>query len=134
MRTYLIAYFATAVTFFGMDFVWLSLTHGPLYKAKLGALLLAKPNMAAAAGFYLMYVVGLLIFVVLPALEQGSWVRVLWSGALFGLIAYGTYDMTNQATLAGWSVTVTIIDMAWGTVATGTAALVGYFVTKQFST
>ena len=131
MRTYLIAYAATAGIFLAMDFVWLSLTHATLYKAKLGGLLLDKPNFTVAALFYLFYAVGVVIFAVLPALEQGSWLRALWAGALLGFIAYGAYDLTNMATLAGWSPTVTFVDMAWGTFATGVAATAAYHVTRM---
>lgn len=130
MRTHIIAYLFTAAIFFGMDFVWLSLTVNPIYKAKLGSLMLDKPNLPVAGGFYLLYVVAVVVLVVAPALQAESWSRALWAGALFGLVAYGTYDLTNQSTLAGWSTTVTIIDMAWGTFATATAATAGYFLTR----
>jgi len=130
MRTNILSYLVTAVIFFSMDFVWLSLSATPIYKARLGNLMLEKPNLPVAGGFYLLYVVAVIVFVVAPALEAESWVRAAWSGALFGLVAYGTYDLTNQATLAGWSMAVTIIDMAWGTVATATAATAGYFITR----
>jgi uncharacterized membrane protein len=133
MRVNLIAYAVTAVIFFGMDFVWLSSAYNGLYKPRMGSLLLDKPNLPVAALFYLMYVIGILIFAVLPALEQGSWVRALWAGALMGFVAYGTYDMTNLATLANWSPTLSAVDMLWGTIATGTAATVGYFITRSVS-
>lgn len=133
MPAYLIAYLATTVVFFAMDFVWISLAMKHLYQAKLGPLLLEKPNLAVAAGFYLLYVVGIVVFAVMPALAQGNWVRALWTGALFGLVAYGTYDMTNLATLKNWPWTVAVIDMAWGTAATAAAATAGYFITRYFS-
>ncbi len=131
MRTILIAYIATAVVFFAMDFVWLSTATSWLYRPRLGAMLLDKPNLPVAALFYLVYVVGILAFAVMPALEQGDWVRALWGGALLGVVADGTYDATNLATLAGWPVAVTIGDWIWGTVATGTAATAGYFIVRQ---
>ena len=103
MRTILIAYIATAVVFFAMDFVWLSTATSWLYRPRLGAMLLDKPNLPVAALFYLVYVVGILAFAVMPALEQGDWVRALWGGALaaagyallsgcalLGVVAYGT--------------------------------------------
>jgi len=126
MRAGLIAYVATTIVFFGMDFVWLSTAMGILYRPRLGPLLLDRPRLGVAGGFYLLYVLGIVLFAVLPAAAGGDWTRALGSGALFGLVAYGTYDMTNLATLKGWSWTVTLVDMAWGTVATGTAALAGY--------
>ena len=130
MRTYLIAYVATAVVFFGLDFAWISLTVKSLYKAQLGSLMLDKPNMVVGGVFYLIYVVGVIVFAVLPAVSEGNWLRALWAGALLGVIAYGTFDLTNQAILAGWSSTVSMADMAWGTFATATAATAGYFITK----
>ena len=133
MRTSIIAYLLTTTVFFAMDFVWLSCAATPVYKARLGTLMLEKPNLPVAGGFYLLYVVAVIVFAVMPALQTDSWIRAVWSGALFGLVAYGTYDLTNQATLAGWSAAVTIIDMAWGTFATATAATAGYFLTRWAS-
>lgn len=130
MRTALIAYLATAIVFFGMDFVWLSTATGIVYRPRLGAMLLDKPILPVAAGFYLIYVIGVVAFAVLPAIEQGAWTRALWGGALLGLVAYGTYDMTNLATLANWPVLVSVVDLAWGIVATSVAATVGYFIVR----
>ena len=130
MRTTVIAYIATAIVFFAMDFAWLSVSLNSIYKPNLGGLLLDKPNMPVAAGFYLLYVVGILAFAVFPALAQGDWTRALWGGALLGLVAYGTYDMTNLATTAGWSALVSVVDMAWGTFVTATAATAGYFIVR----
>jgi len=132
MPTPILAYLATAVIFFGMDFAWLSFAGSRIYKAHLGTLMLEKPLLPVAAGFYLMYVVAVVALVVIPALDLGSWKHALWAGALFGLAAYGTYDLTNQATLAGWSGFVSVVDMAWGTFATGMAATGGYFITQHF--
>jgi len=132
MRTSIIAYLSTAAVFFTMDFIWLSVTAGPLYRARLGGLMLDKPNLAVAGGFYLIYVVAIIAFATLPAVADNDWRRALWAGALLGFAAYGTYDLTNQATLAGWSVVVSIVDMAWGTIATAAAATAGYFLTRAF--
>lgn len=130
MRTSLIAYVATAIVFFAMDFVWLSTATGLLYRPRIGALLLDKPNLPVAAVFYLIYVIGVVAFAVLPALEQETWTRAAWAGALLGIVAYGTYDMTNLATLKDWSLAVSIGDWIWGTVATGVAATAGYFIVR----
>lgn len=130
MRTSLTAYVATTIVLFALDFVWLTFVTPALYKPRLGKLLLEQPNMLPAAGFYLLYVVGVVAFCVLPALEQGSWVRAVWGGALLGLVAYGTYDMTNLATIAGWSATVSFVDMAWGAVVTASAATAGFFIVR----
>lgn len=130
MRNTLIAYLATTLVFLAMDFVWLSVAVGPIYKARLGGMLLESPNMPVAAGFYLLYVVGMLAFAVLPALAQGDWTRAAWGGALLGLVAYGTYDMSNLATLVGWSAMVSVVDMIWGTAVTCVASTAGYFIVR----
>jgi uncharacterized membrane protein len=133
MRTSLIAYASTAVVLFALDFVWLTIATPMLYRPRIGALMLETPNIAAAAGFYLLYVVGVTAFAVMPALSQENWTRALWGGILLGLVAYGTYDMTNLATLKGWSATVSIVDMIWGAVVTATAAIAGTLVTSALS-
>lgn len=133
MRSTVIAYVATAIVFFAMDFVWLSVSLNAIYKPNLGGLLLDKPNMPVAAGFYLLYVVGVLAFAVMPALAQGDWIRALWGGALLGLVAYGTYDMTNLATTAGWSPIVSVVDMAWGTFVTSVSSVAGFFIVRAFA-
>ncbi len=129
---YVAAYVATAIIFLFIDFIWLAYVAKNFYFSRLGDLLLEKPNMAVAAGFYAIYVVGIIIFAVAPALQSGSWKTALIYGALFGFFAYATYDMTNLATLKNWSVTVSIVDTIWGTVLTGTSALLGYLVVRQF--
>ncbi len=133
MRTSLIAYVVTALVLFTLDFIWLTNAVPAIYKPRIGQLLLETPNLAAAAGFYLLYVVGVVAFAVLPALEQGSLVRAIWGGALLGLVAYGTYDMTNLATLKDWSGLVSAVDMAWGAVVSAIAATVGTVVVRQFT-
>lgn len=129
MLKYLIAYAATAAIFFALDFVWLTNAVG-FYRERLGELLLDKPNFGYAAGFYLLYVVGVVALAVVPALDGGSWVNALLAGAVLGLVAYGTYDMTNLSTLKNWSLSVSLVDMAWGTALTATAATGGYFITR----
>jgi uncharacterized membrane protein len=128
---YVAAYFATAVIFLFIDFIWLAYVAKNFYFSRLGDLLLPKPNLAVAGGFYAIYVVGIVIFAVAPALQSGSWKTAIVYGALFGFFAYATYDMTNLATLKNWSVTVTIVDIVWGTVLTGTSAVLGYLIVKQ---
>jgi uncharacterized membrane protein len=130
--TYVIAYIATAVVFLGLDFLWLSQVATGFYRSRIGDLLLAEPNFVAAGLFYLFYVVGIVYFAVMPALSGGTWIHATIAGAVLGLIAYGTYDMTNLSTLKGWSLTLSLVDMAWGTFLTATAATAGYFVTARF--
>jgi uncharacterized membrane protein len=118
-------YLATVPVFFGIDFVWLTFVANGFYRAKL---LLEKFDMRAGLAFYLLYIVGILVFAVLPGVEKQSVVEALWRGALFGLIAYATYDLTNLATLKNWSPAVAFVDMAWGAVLTGTVASASWWI------
>lgn len=127
--SYAVAYAATAVVFFGLDFVWLSAISTSFYRTRIGALLLEQPNLGVAGLFYLVYVVGIVHFAVMPAVNGASWATALVNGALLGLVAYGTYDMTNLATLKNWSVSVSIVDMIWGIALTATAATCAYWFT-----
>lgn len=129
MQTYIVAYVSTALVFFGLDYLWLSRLAIGFYRSQIGDLLRDKPNFAAAGLFYLFYIAGIVFFAVVPALNKGSIAPAIVSGALLGLLAYGTYDMTNLATLKNWSVPVTLVDMAWGAVLTATAAGFGYWIT-----
>src|SRR5262245_38603965 len=113
--------FATAISFLALDSIWLSLAASRLYRPRLGSLLLERFNMAPAAAFYLIYLAGILVFAIAPALVTGRWTTALMRGAMLGLVAYATYDLTNQATLRGWLVTVTIADLCWGSFVTATA-------------
>ncbi|AMT87886.1 MULTISPECIES: DUF2177 family protein [Pseudomonas] len=130
MKKALIAYVSTLLTFLLLDGIWLGLLMAPTYRELLGSLMLDKPLLLPAAVFYCLYVIGCVVFVVLPAL---SWQRAAKLGALLGLVAYGTYDLTNWATLRDWSVQVSLMDWAWGTVATAVACMVGYLMAKRFT-
>ncbi len=131
MRSLAIAYLVTAGILFAMDFAWLNVATNALYRPRIGGLLLDQPNLPVAAGFYLLYVIGVLAFAVFPALGHHDWTRALWGGVLLGLVAYGTYDMTNLATLAGWSAFVSVVDMIWGMVLTGTASTLAYLILRR---
>lgn len=128
--TLLAAYFGTAVVFFALDFLWLTVIGIGFYRAEIGDLLLERPNLVPAALFYLFYVAGIAGFAVLPAINNQSWLWALLAGVALGLLAYGTYDMTNLSTLKGWSLQISLIDLAWGGFLTGISALAGYFVTR----
>lgn len=128
--TLLAAYFGAAALFFAVDFIWLGFVAIGFYRSEIGHLLLDKPNMVAAGAFYLFYVVGIVGFAVLPALNANSWVWALVAGVALGLLAYGTYDFTNLATLKDWSWKVTVVDLIWGGAITGGAAVAGYFAAK----
>ena len=130
---YVIAYISTAVVFFALDYLWLTRIAIGFYREQIGNLMLASPNFAAAGVFYLFYVVGVVYFAVMPAVSAGSVVTALVNGALLGLLAYGTYDMTNLATLKGWSLQMSLVDMAWGAFLTATAAAAGYLAVSRFT-
>ena len=127
MPKYLVAYVAAAAVFVVVDVVWIGLIAQKLYRRELGSLLLDKPNLAAAVPFYLLYLAGTVWFATRPGLQAGSWSVALFNGALFGLIAYATYDLTNMATLKGYSWTVVAADLAWGVFLTAVVATAGYF-------
>jgi uncharacterized membrane protein len=131
--TYVVAYIATAVVFLGLDALWLSKVALGMYRRELGSLLLERPNLAIAGAFYLLYVGGIVVLAVAPALSEGNWWRALLMGAVLGLVAYGTYDITNLSTLKGWSTRLALIDIAWGTVLTAVAATIGYWVVKALN-
>ena len=123
---YAVAYIATVIVFLGLDAVWLTQIALGMYRRELAGLLLDQPNLLVAGLFYLLFVAGIVILAVAPALNGGSWVTALLLGAVLGLVAYGTYDITNLSTLKGWSLTVTLADLAWGTVLSGLSATAGY--------
>jgi len=124
------AYLATLVAFLALDFIWLGYIAGNFYRSELGPLLLERPNLIASALFYALYAVGIVIFAVSPAWQSQSWTSALSYGALFGLFAYATYDMTNYATLRGFPLKIALLDMAWGMVVTGISAAFAYAVTS----
>lgn len=115
-----------------LDAFWLSVVANKFYKSQIGQLLLDKPNMVAAVAFYVVYLIGVVVFVLNPALEKGSWLHALGYGALFGLVAYATYDLTNLATLKDWPVKLVIIDLLWGMALTATVAAVTYGVVRTW--
>lgn len=115
------AYLVAGFLFLVVDFIWLSTMVARLYRPALGPLLLDQPNMAAAAVFYLMYPIGLAVFAVVPGIQMQSVAQAAMRGALFGLLAYATYNLTNLATLKQWSAQVSMIDSLWGAFASGLA-------------
>ena len=131
MLHYLVAWAATAAVFFVIDLVWLGVVAKSFYRDRIGELMLDQINIPAAVIFYLIYVVGIVIFAVVPALQSGSWITAMVFGALFGFFAYATYDMTNLATLRGWPLEVVVVDMLWGTLITGVSATIGFLVTRS---
>jgi len=130
MGYYLKLYFATLVVFFAVDMIWLGLVAKAFYRSHLGYLMTANPNWLAAIIFYLLFVVGLLVFVVMPGLKDNSLGTMLLHAALFGIVSYSTYDLTNLATIKDWPVIVTVADLAWGTFLSVVVSLAGFILGK----
>ena len=130
MTAYAIAYAATAVVFLGLDAVWLTLAAERLYRPLLGDLLVERFALVPAVAFYVVYILGIVVFAVAPALTSGRWTTAAAYGALLEFVSYATYDLTNQATLRGWPIAVTVADLGWGTVVTAVAATAGYLVAR----
>ena len=130
--TYLIAYIAAALVFFGLDMIWLTRLASGFYQSQIGPLLKPQPDLAAAGAFYLVYIGGIVFFAVAPAVAGGGLIRAVLAGAFLGLIAYGTYDATNLATMKGFSATVAIVDVLWGVTLTSVSAAAGYFAASRF--
>ncbi len=133
LKTYAAASLVAFFFFLVVDIIWLSYATRLIYRPQIGPLLLEKPAVPAAVAFYLLFGVGLAVLVVRPALDAASIFAALWMGALFGLVAYGTYDLTNAATLKGWSLTVTIVDMLWGAFLAGLSAGIGVWIALRFT-
>ncbi|MCX6834113.1 MAG: DUF2177 family protein [candidate division Zixibacteria bacterium] len=127
---YLKLYFCTLVAFFAIDMVWLVLVARGFYQKHLGFLMRSNPNWSAAVVFYLLFVFGLLVFVIVPSLETGSTKKVLILGALFGLITYATYDLTNLATVKDWPWVVTVVDLLWGGILATSVSYLGFLAGK----
>ncbi len=126
MLKFIQLYLVVLVSFFVIDMIWLGVVAKKFYKIQLGSMMAKRINWAAAIVFYLLYIMGLIFFVIYPALEQGSWFYALWTGAFFGLICYATYDLSNLATLKGWPKAVTAVDLVWGSVLSGVLAVIGF--------
>ena len=125
---YVKIYLSMAAVFLAFDSIWLGLVAKNFYQKYIGDLMAKNPNFVAAAIFYLIYLFGLMVLVVIPAGKAHSLVQAIGGGALFGLVCYATYDLTSQAILKNWPVTVTIVDLCWGVFVTTIVALIGYWV------
>ncbi len=133
MPTVIVAYLASLVSLAAVDAVWLKLAYRALYQPRLGHLFAAAPSWVPIVTFYLLYAGGVTLFAALPALRENAPLqRAFLLGAALGLVAYGTYDLTNQATMKAWPAIVTVIDLAWGALLTGTAALAAVYLARRF--
>jgi len=120
--TQALAFAIVLIIFSVIDTLWLGYMGDRVYRPLIGEVLADKFRLAPAIAFYALYALGLTLFAVLPALKSGDWRTALLWGALFGLFAYGTYDLTNYATLKTWGLKITLLDMTWGVVVSGTAS------------
>lgn len=126
LKNYIIA----LVVFLAIDMVWLVVIAKSTYNKYLGYLMAPNVNFGAAFLFYLIFIAGILYFVINPALAKDSWQYALLAGMFFGLITYSTYDLTNQATIRDWPVFITVIDLIWGTCLSGATALFGFLIIR----
>lgn len=129
LKIYLIA----LPVFLGIDMVWLTLVAKNFYAKHLGYLMAKNPNLLAALIFYLIFISGLIFFVITPALDKKSWAQALWAGAFFGLITYATYDLTNLATIKDWPLLITIVDLVWGMTVSALVSVITYMIVTKFS-
>jgi len=125
-----ISYLLTTLVFFAIDMVWLGFIAKDLYRKYLGNFLSDKVNWTAAIIFYLLFIVGIFYFSILPAVEKNSLTKAIISGAFLGILTYATYDLTNLATLKDWPLTIVFIDIAWGALLTGMVSMAGFYIVK----
>jgi uncharacterized membrane protein len=125
MNKFAAAYVAAALVMVALDMLWLGIIAKTTYQQAIGHLMADKPNVAAAVIFYALYAVGVVVFVLAPQADDATWGRTLLMGALFGLFAYATYDLSNLATLRNWPVRLTLIDLVWGSSLTAAVAGAG---------
>jgi uncharacterized membrane protein len=118
--------------FFAIDMTWLGLVAKNFYAKQIGSLTKSNINWAAAITFYLIFIAGLTVFVILPAMQKGSWTHTFFFGALFGLVCYATYDLTNLAVAKDWPFLVTIVDLAWGALLAALVSTITYFLAIKF--
>ena len=133
MKKHLAAYAATALVLLMLDVLWIGGLAQSLYQEGIGHLMAEQPRLGVAALFYALYPIGLLVFVVAPRGVTDDWPATFLRGALFGLVAYATYDLTNLATLKGWPVGLAMLDMAWGCVASCAASAAGKRAFQRFA-
>lgn len=131
MIAFLKVYAVAFLAFIAVDMVWLVFIANRIYKKYLGYIMRPDPNWFAAILFYLIYLAGVVYFVINPALEKQSIRMALFGGMFFGLVTYATYDLTNLATLKDWPVTITIIDLIWGSLLGGLVSVITWSVATK---
>lgn len=128
---YLISYVLTFIVFLAIDMLWLGFIAKNIYQKHMGHLMADNINWPAAFAFYLLFIAGIFVFVIMPAVEKESITRAILLGAFFGLITYATYDLTNLATLRGFPASIVWIDLLWGTFLTATVSAAGYWIVMK---
>lgn len=131
MGGFIKSYAVTFIIFLILELMWLLIIAKDLYAKELGYIMKTTPDLIPVVVFSLIFVGGLVFFVVQPALNQGNWQDALIAGILYGLITYGTYTLTNLANLEGWPLKVTLIDLLWGSILGGSASTISYFILSQ---
>lgn len=121
-------YLIALPVFLAIDMVWLTVVAKNFYAKQLGYLMAKTPNLLAALIFYLIFIAGLVFFVITPALDKKMWTQALLSGAFFGLVTYATYDLTNLATIRDWPMVITLVDLAWGMTVSMVVSVITYFI------
>ncbi len=132
MSVYIWQYMIAIVVFLGLDAIWLSTAGRTVYYNEIGSILLDRPNLPIAFLFYLIFVAGMVAFVIAPAVAIGSVQQAVVMGAFFGFVAYATYDLTNLATLKGFTVKIAIIDMIWGAFLSASVCGLTTLLVKKF--
>lgn len=117
--------------FFAIDMVWIGVVAKGFYRAQIGSLMKSDVNWMAAIIFYLLFIFGLVTFVIAPAVQKGSWTHALLFGALFGLVSYATYDLTNLAVAKDWPLLITLVDLAWGATLAALVSTITYFIANK---
>jgi uncharacterized membrane protein len=130
MLRYVVAWVGAGLLLAGLDAVWLITTNATLYRPTLGPVLAPSPRVGPAVLFYVVYLIGVVVFAVAPAIRSRRWQDATIMGALLGFFCYATYDLTNQATLVVWATQITLLDLCWGTFLTASGATAGYFASK----
>ena len=123
--------FIALPVFLVIDMIWLGLVAKNFYAKQIGFLMKPNINWSAAIIFYLIYIVGLVLFVIAPSVQKNSWSHAVLFGALFGLITYATYDLTNLATIKDWPVIITVVDLIWGMVVASSVSAISFFIASK---
>ena len=131
MMKYLAAYGGTAAALVVLDGLWLTFAGPKIYRPVIGELLAEKVSLGPAIAFYFLYVFGVVVLAVRPAIRSGRWAEAAVLGVILGIVAYSCYDLTNQATLKVWSLNITLIDLAWGAFLSAVGALAGFQASKM---